>query len=94
MSTVTNDPNLRESIYRTFEKQFVRPAQDTHQQFLEIRAEEMQKAVGTMALGRVHEVCALMQDDSLLSMAALELVTTEGPDSHLATKFKYKVHGS
>jgi len=54
----------------------------------------MQKAVGTMALGRVHEVCALMQDDSLLSMAALELVTTEGPDSHLATKFKYKVHGS
>jgi hypothetical protein len=88
------DPDLREAIYRTFEERFVRPAQQCHQQFLDIKAKDMQSAVGTIALGRVREVCALMQDDGLLRMAALELIEREGPDSHLATKFRYKVHGA
>lgn len=88
------EPDLREAVYRTFEERFVVPAQQRHQQFLDVKAEDMQRAVGTIALGKIRQVCALMQDDRLLCMAALELIEREGPDSHLATKFRYKVHGA
>jgi hypothetical protein len=88
------EPDLREAVYRTFEERFVGPALQGHKQFLEVKAEEMQRAVGTIALGKIRQVCALMKDDDLLCMAALELIEREGPDSHLATKFRYKIHGA
>ena len=58
---------------------------------LHVKAGELQRAVD--APGRVLEVYALLQDDSLLSRAALELKGRQGPPAAVNTIFHYKVHG-
>lgn len=57
----------------------------------DVEGGELQKTVG--APGRILEVCAFLEDDSLLSEAGLELKKREGPPTALATVFRYKVHG-
>lgn len=80
------DPDLREAVYMYLEEKLVH----CDWELLDIKAGDVQCAI--RAHGRTREVCVLLQDDSLVRMAALELIEKVGPNFHHATIFRYKVH--
>lgn len=86
------DPDLADAIYRTLDRA-ANTARNENRCELEIQAAHMQQAVGAIATGRVREVCGLLENEHLLNLAGLELIEREGIDSHLATRFRYKIHG-
>ncbi len=84
------DPQLESSVYGVLDKR-ASDLRGRNISELDVQAGEVQNALG--APGRIRELCAFLEDDSLLSKAGLELTKRIGPPTAQATVFRYRVHG-
>lgn len=86
---------LKDGIGRVLER-LANVSRQSNRVTLDVSAEEIQTALGISGIPRL--VSEVLQDDSLVRLAGLELVEVikppEAPPSSLAAVFRYKVHST